>query len=361
MGLRIAVEWRERKRWRATTSRHHDDVRVYYGYESLPTSQEIASGGVVKTQDLQTRFPNIPGNPNLLYLISSALPPYALRIAQRAQAAGARVVLNQNGVAYPGWDSGNWETTNRFMREVLQQADYVIYQSRFCKLGADRFLSKRDLNCEILYNPVNTEYFRPGKPRSPADPWRLLLAGSHHHFYRVQTAVNTAKFLRDAGVDVRLEIAGRYCWMDKSSNADLQLRDYIRDIGIEKAVTLSGPYTQHDAASLLNRSDILLHTKYNDPCPRLVVEALASGLPIVYSASGGTPELVGDLAGVGIEAPLDWEHDHPPLPSHLADAVIGLIPNYDAFSQEARRRAIELFDRTPWINRHEHVFRELLT
>ncbi|HWH06801.1 MAG TPA: hypothetical protein VNT23_10265, partial [Gaiellaceae bacterium] len=32
----------------------------------------------------------------------------------------------------------------------------------------------------------------------------------------------------------------------------------------------------------------LLHTKVNDPCPNVVLEALASGLPVVHPASGGT-------------------------------------------------------------------------
>lgn len=360
VGLRAAVEWHERRRWRATTARRRDDVRVYYGYESLPTVMEIASGGVLKTQDLQTRFPNTPGNPNLLYLVSSALPPYALRIAQRARSAGARVVLNQNGVAYPAWHGEGWETTNRFMREVLQQADYVFYQSRFCKLGADRYLEKRDRDCEILYNPVDTECFRPGRSRVPGDPWRLLLAGSHHHFYRVQTAVDTTVLMLNAGLDVRLEIAGRFCWMADSRSAEIQLCNYIRDKGIEGCVTLSGSYTQNEAVAILQRSNILLHTQYNDTCPRLVVEAMATGLPVVFSASGGTPELVDDSAGIGIEAPLDWENVHPPSPSHLAAAVERVLPRYDAFSREARRRAVEQFDRKPWIDRHERVFQDLL-
>ena len=48
---------------------------------------------------------------------------------------------------------------------------------------------------------------------------------------------------------------------------------------------------------LMRRAHLLLHTKVKDPCPSAVIEAMACGLPVVYPASGGTVELVGDEAG----------------------------------------------------------------
>jgi glycosyltransferase involved in cell wall biosynthesis len=111
---------------------------------------------------------------------------------------------------------------------------------------------------------------------------------------------------------------------------------------------------------VLADADILLHTKYNDPCPGLVLEAMACGVPVVYSDSGGTPELVGDDAGIGVPAPLDFEHDHPPDPDQLADAVLAVASDRERYASEARRRAVELFDLERWIERHRAVFAELL-
>jgi glycosyltransferase involved in cell wall biosynthesis len=110
----------------------------------------------------------------------------------------------------------------------------------------------------------------------------------------------------------------------------------------------------------MRRADILLHTKYNDPCPTVVLEALASGLPVVYSASGGLPELVAADAGVGIPAPLDWERDYPPAPQELAGAALSLIDRLPEHA-EAARAAAQRFDARGWIERHRAVFEQLLS
>ncbi|NTW87968.1 MAG: glycosyltransferase family 4 protein, partial [Desulfobulbaceae bacterium] len=108
-------------------------------------------------------------------------------------------------------------------------------------------------------------------------------------------------------------------------------------------------------------SDLLLHTKYNDPCPRLVVEAMACGLPVLYSATGGVAELVGEEAGYGVPGPLDWLQDHPPSPEKLATGALKIFERLKVYSAAARQRAVHHFDVQPWLARHEHVFSEILS
>jgi glycosyltransferase involved in cell wall biosynthesis len=96
-----------------------------------------------------------------------------------------------------------------------------------------------------------------------------------------------------------------------------------------------------------------------DPCPSAVIEAMACGLPVVYPASGGTVELVGGVAGVGVPHPESWERDEPPPPEALAEAVIQVLAARSAYAAAARKRAVERFSLEPWLDRHEELFSEL--
>ena len=354
----IPVEIREFLRWRR--GRHSGDgCRVYYGFDRLPASNDVAGGGIIKTQDLQRAFPNCPNNANLLYLISSALPSFAMTLARRAKAAGAPFVLNQNGVFYAGWYGAGWQQQNGPMRRLLARADHVFYQSQFCKSTADRFLGTPSASWEILHNPVDTATFAPPERAPACDRFSILLAGSHGAFYRAQLAVDTLALLRRRLPEARLIIAGRCLWRPSEETALAEIRAHAADQGVLDAVEFTGPYSQAQALAVMHRAHVLLHTKYNDPCPRLVVEAMACGLPVVYSATGGVPELVGEEAGIGIPGPLDYERDHPPSPELLAEALARVAAQREAYAQAARLRAVRHFDLGPWLERHRAIFERL--
>jgi glycosyltransferase involved in cell wall biosynthesis len=101
-------------------------------------------------------------------------------------------------------------------------------------------------------------------------------------------------------------------------------------------------------------------TKHNDPCPNAVLEALATGLPVLYSSSGGVPELVGDDAGVGL--PVEQTFDYPAVPAadDIAKGMEAILRGSEPMSKEARKRAVERFSLSHWYSRHEAVFDKLI-
>lgn len=99
-------------------------------------------GTLVKVRLLQSRFPERRFGYSLFYILSNAiyLPEMALARIKHAQVP---IVLNQNGVFYPGWYPHGWERENARMAGIHADADHVFYQSEFCKRCAERFLGRR--------------------------------------------------------------------------------------------------------------------------------------------------------------------------------------------------------------------------
>ena len=162
----------------------------------------------------------------------------------------------------------------------------------------------------------------------------LLLGGDQTQSYRLELALRTLAALRGRHPDAQLLVTGRLVSRPGPLVDELDLRDCVH---------LLGEYAQRDAPAILRRAHILLHTKVKDPCPTLVLEAMASGLPVVHPASGGTVELVGDQAGIGVPHPDTWERDEPPAPEALADAIDLVLADLAGYASRARARAVERF------------------
>jgi glycosyltransferase involved in cell wall biosynthesis len=352
---KLFAPWLEARRWKDGIA-PRNTVKVFYGHDRVPGIHEVALGGIVKYQDLSTRFPNTTKGANVVYLVSSAPPPAIAALIGAAKNAGARVILNQNGVAYPAWYGEGWQRANEPLKQMMQAADYVVYQSAFCKKSADLHLGPCVSGWEILHNPVDTNVFVPG-PTLPMERGPVLLvSGSHMQSYRVESAVRAFALLAGKFGSAKLLIAGHLGWRRNHEDAESEVRKLCRDLHIEDRVEVLGRYTQQQAVGILQSAHMLIHTKYNDPCPRMVVEAMACGLPVIYSDSGGTPELVGSDAGIGVAVPQGWETLHPPSPEKLSEAVGAVVGKYDAYRQAARRRAVEKFDVKSWLDRHDQIF-----
>jgi glycosyltransferase involved in cell wall biosynthesis len=325
-------------------------VRVFYGHDEVPGAGEPVAGGTAKFQRLASRFPNRPTDFTLLYLGSTWLPRDLRPLLALARRHRVPIILNQNGVAYPGWAGGATLDLNRVNRRALVVAEHVLYQSEFCKRSADEFVAEPSGSWEVLYNAVDIDHFVPAAAPPQAGPV-VILYGDQTQAYRLELALRTFAQVRRSEADARLLITGRLV----SEAAPL-----LQELGISDAVDLVGRYTQREAPSVLQRAHVLLHTKVNDPCPSAVIEAMACGVPIVYPASGGTVELVGHEAGVGVPHRDTWERDEPPPAEALADAVGEMLAAHASYAAAARRRAVERFALGPWLDRHERLFAELL-
>lgn len=329
-----------------------DQPRVFYGGARAGS----VGGPLVKVTRLQQRFPQHLLGYNLVYALSNTpyLPDLALALLK---ARRIPLVSNQNGVFYPGWFSGDWRGRNDDMARVYHRANHVFFQSDFCRRAAARFLGERQGAGEILYNAVDINHFSPAAGVAPAaGPFRFLVTGKMdlHVAYRIIGTLRGLARARRYGLDCLLEVAG---WADPEAEAAARAEAVA--LGLEQAVVFSGPYSQADAPTVYRRADAYVSFKHQDACPNAVIEALACGLPVLYAASGGVPELVGE-AGIGLDSVEDWEQTRMPEPAEIGDAMLAIAERAATLAPLARQRAVRNFDIEHWYDRHAQVFRSLL-
>jgi len=333
----------------ASIGRRRSEIKVFYGGAQ---AKDLGGPGV-KIKRLSRFFPLNVWRFNLIYLLSNA--PYLSSVALWGyKKFNFRIVLNQNGVFYPGWYSGDWKAHNRTMAIAYHEADYVFWQSNFCRRSADKFLGKRKGPGEVLFNAIDINHFKPAGGQLNSK-FSFLITGKigRHMNYRIKSTIEGLACARKNGYDFKLIIAG---WIEDHSELEL----YINDAGVSEAVLFLGSYTQENAPKIYQSAHAYVITKYLDPCPNSVLEAMACGLPVLYSKSGGIPELVGSDAGFGIELDECWDKILVPDAQAIAEGMQIIYKDHRSMAEAARARAEHCFDMSKWVQRHQIIFRELL-
>jgi glycosyltransferase involved in cell wall biosynthesis len=113
---------------------------------------------------------------------------------------------------------------------------------------------------------------------------RLLFAGHNFALKGLRWAIEGMALARRRGLDAEIVIAGR--------GPSRAFMSFARRAGVGAHVRIVGDVTQGVLADLYRRSDLLVHPAFYDPFPRVIVEALASGLPVITSAACGGAELI---------------------------------------------------------------------
>ena len=145
--------------------------------------------------------------------------------------------------------------------------------------------------------------------------------------------------------DARLDLVG-----DGPLLGHVQARLGAADV--QGAVRLLG--LRDDVPELLSRAACFLLTSDYEGCPLSVLEAMAAGVPVVATAVGGVPELVGHgETGILVE---------PGRPEGLARGLDELLSDparAEALGRAGRQRAKEHFSRESMVAATVAVYEEI--
>jgi glycosyltransferase involved in cell wall biosynthesis len=173
-----------------------------------------------------------------------------------------------------------------------------------------------------------------------------------------------ARLSHRKGVDLFLEVCGRLrrmgvpfqAWMGgggwHSEDDRRQATEYIAANGLETTVEDLGILP--GLSPVYARADILLLPSRRDPLPRVVMEAMCYGIPVVATRVDGIPEMVEDgVTGYLVESG-DVQGFTTAVQRLLEDQALRL-----RLGTAGRARAKEMFSRAAYCRRMLDVYREM--
>lgn len=202
-----------------------------------------------------------------------------------------------------------------------------------------------------IHNGIDLGRFSPASPRDGNESLRVGMVGHLAPIKGPEEFVRAAAIVCRELDDVAFVIAGE----DKSATGEnrAHLEKLIRDLRLEDRIQLTG--WVDEIPELLHTFDLFVSPSQAEPFGLSIVEAMASGVPVIATASEGASEIlfdhetgrlveIGDFAG-------------------LANEIIDLLnrPNERSrLAGNALRVAREKFSVETMVDRTEAVYREVL-
>lgn len=215
----------------------------------------------------------------------SAVPAGAIALALR-RLAGLRYIVRVCGPDIPGFER-RYQTIHRFLSLLTRR----IWR------GAEKVVAKSEREIEMIHavdphliclsipNGVDIVAFKPNQTKSEAGPLRILCVGrlierkGQHHL------IEAVKGLADEGIDVRLDLVGT--GDARADNEALAAR-----LGLADRVHFLGYVPREKIAVHYAAAHVFVLPSYNEGMSVALLEAMSSGLAVVVTPTGGTPELV---------------------------------------------------------------------
>jgi glycosyltransferase involved in cell wall biosynthesis len=198
-------------------------------------------------------------------------------------------------------------------RFAYERADLVLPASDALRRGIESY--GIHARFEVLPNVVDTSLF--GEANGDTRNGRLLAVGLLYEAKGYEYLLEAIELLRREGRDIELDIVGD----GPERTAYTRLAN---ELGLNGHVVFHGIVPKPEVARRMREASLFVLTSRYDNNPCVLIEAMASGLPVVATAVGGIPEVVDESSGIlarprdprsiadGIAAALDrpggWDH-----------------------------------------------------
>jgi len=168
---------------------------------------------------------------------------------------------------------------------IWKKAVALVAPSEGLKDRALKFLPSVEI--DVIPNGVDLERFTPTETAKKPQILRLLTVGRLSVTKRVEILIDAVEILHREGCEVHFTIAGGGQMLQK-------LQQIVSGKNLADIIELTGRINAEDMPQVYRQSDIFITASMQEGMSNAMLEAMASGLPIVSTRCEGVDELIAD-------------------------------------------------------------------
>jgi len=164
-------------------------------------------------------------------------------------------------------------------KKIWQSAKAVVANSEGLKNLAKE--SSKGQEISVIFNGVDINGFKPKEQLNRSESEKLIL-------------ISTGRLIKRKGYEYLIKALSNLKNVELQLIGDGNLRQELENMAkrLNSNVTFLGKKEHHELPELLRNSDIFILPSLNEGMSNSILEAMACGLPVVTTKTGGTEELI---------------------------------------------------------------------
>jgi len=231
---------------------------------------------------------------------------------------------------------------NLFVNKIIMISDYIKDACK--KIGLK--------NTEFIYNGVDTKKFGIKTQRQfMGDPLKIIkVSRLQPHIKGQDVLIKALKICKDRNINFKCSIVGGE--YDYTPNVMNELKELVAQNKLNEEIDFLG--NRSDIPELLSESDLFVLASRTEAMPLVLLEAMASGMPVISSNIAAAKPLIKD----GINGKL-FESGNP---EDLADKICELYNDREKMRQIAENgyKFVQDFDISVMVKKYHDVYRSVV-
>ena len=234
------------------------------------------------------------------------------------------VLINYRGGEAESFFQRSWSV----VKPTIDRSAGVIVPSGFLESVFNRF----GIKSRVVPNILDVSRFAPNDSRPEHSAPHLIVTRNLEAIYDVATSIRAFSRIKERFQKAQLTVAG-------SGPQETMLKQLTQDLSLHDAVNFTGTLSHEDIVDLYQGAHLMLNSSIADNSPNSLIEAMASGVPVISTDVGGIPFLIeSDVSGILV----------PPSDEvALADAAIRVLEDAELMGslRENALKVVRRFDK----------------